>query len=141
MKSRTDNSITVKCTKITEGTSPLTYSVSVTGSGSQAAQKNCDERASECTVSELSTGRPYNIAVMSCITGATPGVCSDASDAITIKTLPKGRLMKIIYSAIIHLITSNTALTIFSSRQSSRKTINYRIHSGNNHAFKRPHRR
>ncbi len=141
MKARTDSSITVKFTKIAEGTSPLTYSVNVTGHGSLTSHKNCGGTIDECTLSNLSPGRPFDITVMSCITGTTPIVCSDASTAATIKTLPKGRLIKIIYSAIIPLITSDTALTIFSSRQSSHNTIDYRIHPGNNHAIKRPHRR
>ncbi len=91
MKARTDRSITVKFTKITEGSRPLTYSVNVMGHGSLTANRNCDDQASECTVSNLSPGRPYDIKVLSCITGTTPIVCSDASDAATIKTLPRGR--------------------------------------------------
>ncbi len=128
MKARTDSSITVKFVKITEGTSPLTYSVNVTGHGSLNVHRNCDDQASECTVSNLSPGRPYDITVMSCITGTTPIVCSDASDAATIKTLPKGGRIKTVYIVIIHLIVSNTFVLILSSSESCRSTIDDRIH-------------
>ncbi len=115
MKARTDSSITVKFVKITEGTSPLTYSVNVTGHGSLTAHKNCDDQESECTASNLSPGRPYDITVMSCITGTTPIICSDASNAATVKTLPKGRRIKIIYIAIVYLIASNRFAYVFAA--------------------------
>ncbi len=91
MKSRTDISITVGFVKISKGTNQLTYKEGVTGDGSQGAQQECNDNLSECTVSNLSPGRPYGITVTSCITGTSPPVCSDASDMTTVKTTPQGK--------------------------------------------------
>ncbi len=89
LKTRTDSSITVKFVKISEGASQLSYSVIVTGVGSHNVHTNCDEIAEECIVSHLSPGRPYGITVKTCIAGTS--VCSDPSEASTIKILPLGK--------------------------------------------------
>ncbi len=91
MKTRTDSSITVKFIKKQGGANRLSYYIKATGSGSEHARNTCDERTSECSVENLSPGRPYDITVKSCITGASSTVCSDPSEAATIKALPRGK--------------------------------------------------
>ncbi len=91
LKSRTDTSIKVKFVPIREGTNPLSYFVDVTGTGAPTASVSCDPNIDECTVPNLSPGQEYGITVKSCITQIPSTVCSDGSDAATIKTLPKGK--------------------------------------------------
>ncbi len=89
---RTASAITVGFTKLAEDVgNKLSYSVEVTGSGSENAQKSCDERVSECTASNLLPGRPYGFSIISCIKGSTPVVCSVASGVTTTTALPQGK--------------------------------------------------
>ncbi len=88
---RTASAITVGFTKFSEDVgNKLSYSVEVTGSGSENAQKICVDSLSECTASSLLPGRPYGFSIISCIKGSTPVVCSVASGVTTITALPKG---------------------------------------------------
>ncbi len=91
LKSRTDTSIAVTFVPLREGTNPLSYFVDITGTGAPTASLPCEPNANECRVSHLSPGQEYAITIKSCITQIPSTVCSDASDAATIKTLPKGK--------------------------------------------------
>ncbi len=89
---RTASTITVGFTKFAEDVgNKLSYSVEITGSGSENAQKSCDERVSECTASNLLPGRPYGFSITPCFKGSTPVLCSVASDVTSITALPKGK--------------------------------------------------
>ncbi len=134
LKTRTADSITIQFIKIPDGAVQLSYSVSVSGIGSDHAQSACV--GTECTVSTLSSGRMYDITVKACITGISPPVCSDASNAAKIQTLPNGKLFQGVYTSINNWITSNTIVCFASTRQSGRKITNDGVHPGNNHGFK-----
>ncbi len=85
MKTRTTDSITVGFRKISEGIDQFSYFVEATGQ----VKQSCSNNVAECTVSNLSPGRQYQIKVTACIKGTN--VCSDASNAAAIRTLPEGK--------------------------------------------------
>ncbi len=95
MKTRTATSITVSFTPIMEGSQPLFYSVETTGIGSEHSVQICNVVFLECTVSNLSPGRQYLLTMTACINDTPPKICSDASDAAAIKTVPEGKKLSI----------------------------------------------